>query len=123
MIKLIFNFLAATESNSNRLENKSSIKSTIEDTETSFCRKQIKIADATVDQNITLADTQNEYLIISADQQISIKLNGSVDSLVLKPTAAGVKSVLYFSKSNISQLLISNASGNVCNVDIISANI
>jgi len=123
MLRLIFDFLAGDNLNTNNPENVDTLKSIVEDSYSELCRKKIAIPDATVDQSIVLADTASEYLIVSCDQQITIKLNGSSDSITLKPKKAGTKNVVLFLRADVSALLLSNASGSICNVDILSVNI
>lgn len=86
-------------------------------------RRQEAIADSTVDQVIALPDVATDYLIISVDQIVTIKLNGSSDALTLSPKSAGVKTPVFYIRGIVSAMRISNSSGSVANVDIISVNI
>lgn len=88
-----------------------------------LCRKQIDIADATVDQSVTLADADSDYILIFTDQEVTIKLNGSSDSITLKPKAAGSKTMCFMNRGSITSLSVSNASGNTASLDIISVNL
>lgn len=85
-----------------------------------FDRKQVKVADATVDQSIALTDSNSEYLLIYTDQEITIKLDGSADTRTLKPKSAGIKTLVYFERGDSTSLLVSNASGSQANLDILS---
>ena len=76
------------------------------------------LADGTVDEAINLPETSNDYLIMLIDQIVSIKLNGSSDSITLKPKAAGKMTPVLLIRGDITGLLISNSSGNNANLDI-----
>lgn len=123
MLRMIFEFLAGDDLNTNNPKNVDSLKSIVEQDYSELCRKQIKVADATVDQSITLADASSEYLAIMCDQEITIKLNGSSDAMTLTPRLAGTKSIVFVMKGTITALTVSNASGSECNMDVISINI
>lgn len=86
-------------------------------------RHQQSIPDSTVDLSIDLPDANTDYLLIFMDQTVSIKLNGSGDSLTLSPKIAGTKSIGLVLKGDITQLQISNSSGTAANVDIIAINV
>jgi len=87
---------------------------------TSLNRQKIKIADPTVDQSIAISEANSDYLLIYTDQEITIKLDGSGDSRTLKPKSAGVKTLAYLERGDISSIQVSNASGNQANLDIVS---
>lgn len=94
-----------------------------EATVTESFRRQESIADGVTDQSIPLPDANSDYLWIFVDQQVSVKLNGSSDSITLSPKTAGKKTPVLFLRGDITGLLISNGSGSAANVDIISVNI
>lgn len=94
---------------------------TTEDSIVGVKRCQISVPDSTVDQVIELPSANTEYLLILTDQEISIKLNGSGDSITLKPRAAGTKTAVYYSRGDVTALLLSNASGSAAKVDIVTA--
>ena len=98
-------------------------KSVEESTATEVFRKLEAIADGVSDQTITLPDATSEYVIISTDQTISIKLNGSTDAMTLSPKSAGVKAPVFFMKGTITGLTLSNASGSTANIDVIAINV
>jgi hypothetical protein len=81
-------------------------------------RLQQAIANATVDLAISLPASPTDYLIISSDQSISVKLNGGATAQALNVKAPGTKCPLLFQRGAITGLLISNASGVSANVDI-----
>lgn len=87
-------------------------------------RRKEQIANGVVDQDIELPSaTSTDYLMISTDQEITVKLNGSSDALTLTPKTAGKKAPVLFLRATITELSISNASGSVANVDILAANV
>lgn len=88
-----------------------------------LCRKQVEIADAETDVNITLADAASDYLLLFTDQEITIKLNGSDDALTIKPQAIGTKTLGLVLKGDVTALTVSNASGNSASLDVISINL
>ena len=122
MLRLVFDFLAGDDLSTNNPQSVDSLKNIVEDDYSELCRKRIKIDDATIDQSIQLSDGTANYIIISTDREITIKLNGSSDSLTLTPRKSGVKSIVYFSKGSFTSLSVSNNSGAECNIDVISAN-
>ena len=83
-------------------------------------RQKIQIADSTVDQAISIAAANSEYLLIYTDQEISIKMDGSSDSRTLKPKTAGTKAFVYMERGDVTSMTVSNASGSTANMDIIS---
>lgn len=83
----------------------------------------IVIADATVDEEISLPDANTDYLILLTDQQISVKLNGSSDAQVLKPKATGKSTPVLMIRGTITGLSVSNASGNSAKLDIVAVKI
>lgn len=84
-------------------------------------RQKIKIADTTVDQSIAIAEPNSEYLLIYTDQIITIKADGSSDSRTLKPKTAGIKTLAYLERGDVTSITVSNSSGAEANLDIISA--
>lgn len=70
----------------------------------------IKIADATVDQAIALNGIVGEKLVLTSDQTISIKLNGSGTAIQT--------TLLVLDGANITSLSVSNASGAEANVTL-----
>ena len=76
------------------------------------------IADAVTDEVVVLPDANTDYLLMFTDQEISVKLNSSATALTLKPKAAGLKTPVMLIRGDITDLKISNASGNAANVDI-----
>ena len=89
---------------------------------TDVFRLQMSVADGVTDQAIAITSSDSEYLVILTDRQVSIKLNGSFDSLTLSPRANGKKTFVFYQKGTISELTISNASGSAANIDILTAN-
>lgn len=125
-LKLLVDFIAYTTSQptNDPANDSTKIKSSVEEsTFTELCRKQISIADAVVDQSITLADTNSEYLILFTDQTVTIKLNGSADAITVNPKSAGTKTLGLMLKGSITGLTVSNASGSAANLDVISVNL
>lgn len=81
-------------------------------------RLKEKVATLAVDKNIPLPDPSSDLIVISGDREISIKLNGSSDSLTLTPKKAGCKGLLFFMKGEITELLVSNAGTEDASLDI-----
>lgn len=123
MIKLIFDLLVSEDSNSVNPKNSDRLYDSLSDDYTEFSRNKIVVSDATTDLTINLSDPNSEYLVISCDQTITIKLNGSSDSITLTPKTAGSKNVVLFMKGAITALTVSNASGSSCNLDVITLNV
>lgn len=123
-IKSIIEFIMYEGTLTNNPSDTDKIKNTVEDTSiTELFRRRESIADAVTDQSIPLPDAATDYLLIFVDQQISIKLNGSTDAIVLKPKTAGTKAFAFYLRGTASALTITNASGSAANVDIISVQI
>lgn len=83
-------------------------------------QQKIKIADLTVDKAIAIAEANSEYLLIYVDQEVTIKMDGSVTSRTLKPKAAGIKTLAYMERGDITSMTVSNASGSEVNLDVVS---
>lgn len=100
------------------------IKLILEETSiTEFFRRKEAIANATTDYAIIMPDAATDYLLLFTDQEISIKLNGSVTALTLKPKIAGTKTFGFYQRGTISAITLTNASGSVANIDLIAVNI
>ncbi len=100
------------------------IKKLIEESSFSEIQRQlISVADEITDQTINLADATCEYLIILADQDISVKINGSSTSMTLKVKSAGTKIPVFFMRGTITAVTVSNASGEIANLDVITINL
>lgn len=82
-------------------------------------RLQKSVPNSTVDAVIALPGSPTDYVLISSDQNISVKLNGSSDSQALNVKSAGTKCPVLYQRGALSGLLLSNASGAIANVDII----
>ena len=125
-LKLLVDFNAYTSKNQTNDPSDDSTRVKVSLQESSFtelCRKQIQIADAIVDQSITLADADCDYLLVFCDQEITIKINGSSDAITIKPKAAGLKIMGLMLRGTVTALSISNASGSAVNMDILSVNL
>lgn len=121
-IRISSDFLAYSDAkDTNAPKDQTKVDITTEDNSFSaLLRHKIEIADATVDQVIAISSSNSEHLLIYTDQEITIKIDGSGDSRTLKPKANGIKTLAYLERGDITSLLVSNASGNVANLDIIS---
>ncbi len=84
-------------------------------------RYDYQIADGTSDQAFVVPNP-SDYLVILSDREISIKLNGWTTALTLKPRSNGKKTWVYYTKGSVTGLTVSNASGDIANVDILVAN-
>lgn len=125
-LKLLIDFLAYSSDKPTNDPSNDSTKAKLSVEESSFtelCRKQIDIADLTVDQTITLADANSDYLLIFTNQIITIKLNGSADAITIKPLIAGTKTFGMMLRGDVTGLTVSNSSGNTASIDVISVNL
>lgn len=86
-------------------------------------RTQKVIPASTVDMVLNLVDSSNDYLLLFIDQQVSIKLNGSSNPIVLNPKAPGYKTPVFVLRGVSTALTISNAGANPANVDLVSIKI
>lgn len=112
------------DNNSNSPTNICKSSATVSETSTSKSRniKEI-ITDSTVDQVINIPESNTEYLVIFSDQNISIKLNGSSDSIALNVKVPGKKTPVFMNRGDIDSLTISNSSGSSANLEVILAKI
>lgn len=123
-LRIILDFLSYEGTLTNNPQDAVAIKRKVEESNVSeVTRLQSSIAPATVDQAITLPDATSDYLLLFIDRQISIKLNGSSDALVLKPKVAGTKTPVFMMRGDITGLTISNAGADAANIDLIAVNI
>lgn len=125
MLRLILDFLAYKDPRPTTAP-KDATKLEIETEYSSFrelCRKSVEVADAVTDQTVTLADPTSEFLIVSTDQEITVKLNGGSEQLTLTPRVSGAKTPCLMLKGTVTGLTVSNASGQTANIDIISVNL
>jgi len=123
-LRIILDFLSYEGTLTNNPQDAVAIKRKVEESNVSeVTRLQSSIAPATVDQAITLPDATSDYLLLFIDRQISIKLNGSSDALVLKPKVAGTKTPVFMMRGDITGLTISNAGAEAANIDLIAVNI
>lgn len=122
-LDIVLSLLSYEGAATNDPANGIKIKNKIQETEiTDISLQQIKVADSTTDQAITLPAANSDYLIILADRDISIKLNGSADPVALKARANGTKTLMFYTRGLITSLSLSNSSGALVNVDILIAN-
>lgn len=123
-LRIILDFLSYEGTLTNNPQDAVAIKRKVEESNVSeVSRFQSSIPAATVDQAITLPDATSDYLLLFIDRQISIKLNGSSDALVLKPKSNGLKTPVFLMRGDITGLTISNAGTEAANIDLIAVNI
>lgn len=123
-LRLTVDFLSYEGTMTNNPSDAMSIKRKVEEADVSeVSRLQTAIAASTVDQSIALPDATTDYLLLFTDRQISIKLNGSSDAIVLKPKTAGTKCPVFLLRGDITGLTISNAGATAANIDLIAVNI
>jgi len=77
---------------------------------TEFQTKNLVVEDGTTDLEIGLDGVEPEHLFINSDQQIEVKLNGSVTAITLN----GV----FYLQGSVDEIVISNSSGEDANVVI-----
>lgn len=87
---------------------------------TDINRLKIVIPNATSNQSISLSSSSTNYLAISTDQTITVVINGSNTPLTLSPLVAGTKTLAFYQKGTVASLTISNSSGSIANIDLIS---
>lgn len=120
-LDILFNLLSYEGSQTNDPADAVKVKNRIEVSDISASQRvQVILPDATVDQVVTLPESPVDYLAILVDRQISVKLNGSPDTLTLIPKANGSKTLVFFQKGSVSSISISNASGAAVSVDLIA---
>lgn len=123
-LRLLIDFLSYEGTPTNDPQDAIAVKRKVEETNVSeVFRHQIAIAASTVDQAIDLPSDSADYLIICTDRQVSIKLNGSSDAIVLNPKTAGMKTPVFMSRADITELTVSNAGADAANLDIVAVNI
>lgn len=88
---------------------------------TAVSRQKIQVPNLATDIAITLPDPSSDCLVILADQDISIKLNGG-SAEALKTRQSGKKTLVYYRRGPTTALSVSNASGKTVALDIILAN-
>jgi hypothetical protein len=81
-------------------------------------RIQIPLANSAT--NATLIPASVDYLIIAVDQQVTALLNGSVTPVTLTPQMPGTKAIVFLNKGTVSSLSITNNSGSIANLDVIT---
>lgn len=118
--KLKIQLIGTENANTNVITDSIAIKSEVEESDVAeISRVLVKtVADAVVDQEILDAVSADSLALLFTDQEISIKINGSGDSLTLKPIVAGTKTPVFLIRGTIDSILVSNASGSVANLDI-----
>jgi hypothetical protein len=84
-------------------------------------RFQKSIEDGLDDVVIPLPSNNADYLLIFTDQEIEIKINGGA-AMTLVP-ASTKKSLVFFNSGVVTSLTISNNSGSIANVDVVSINL
>ena len=121
-LRFLTDFLAFSDvEQTNNPKDQTMIKITTEESNFSaLVRNKITIANSIVDQSISIAESNSEYLLVYTDQEITIKIDGSGDARVLTPSAVGIKTLCYFERGDISTMTVSNSSGNSANLDIIT---
>lgn len=121
-LDLILDLLAYEGAATNDPKDATKVTNKTQETEIKgLIRYDYQFADGALDQ-VVVVPNPTDYLVILADREISIKLNGWSTALTLKPRANGKKTWVYYTKGSVTGLSVSNASGAVANVDIIVAN-
>lgn len=123
-LRIILDFLSYEGTLTNDPQDALAVKRKVEESNVSEVSRQlIKIAANTTDEVINLPDADCDYICIYTDREISIKLNGSSDALVLKPKTPGTKCPVHFMRGSITGLTVSNAGTVEANIDVIAVNI
>lgn len=119
-LDILFELLSYSGATTNIPADAIKVQNRLQDTKIlGTSRVQSQIADATVDAPIAVAT--GDYLVILADRNISIKLNGGAQIISLVPRANGVKTLVFFYKGAVTGLTVTNNSGDIANLDIFSA--
>ncbi len=87
---------------------------------TDITRLKIAVAIGASNQSIALSSASTAYLSISTDRTVTIVVNGSNTPITLSPIVAGTKTLAYYHKGTVTSLTVSNGSGSVANLDIVS---
>jgi hypothetical protein len=123
-LRIILDFLSYEGTLTNNPQDAVAIKRKVEESNVSeVSRYQSSIDAATVDQVIALPDANSDYLLLFIDRPISIKLNGSSDSIDLKPKSNGLKTPVFMLRGDVTGLTISNAGTVAANIDLIAVKI
>lgn len=118
--KLKIQLIGTENSNTNVITDSISIKSEIEESDVSEIARvfQKSIADSAVDEEILDTNIADSTVLLFSDQEITIKIDSSSDSLTLKPVSSGTKTPVFLIRGSIGSILVSNSSGSVANLDI-----
>lgn len=119
-IKLNIKLIGSVNENTNVVTDSIAVNQEISETQLSEISRIFKkeIANAASDVEILDGVSADSYAMLFCDQEISIKLNGSADSITLKPKSAGTKTPVFLLRGTISSILVTNNSGSVANIDI-----
>ena len=118
--KLKIQLIGTENDNTNVITDSIAINSETEDRDVAEIARvfQKAIADATVDEEILDTVVADSNALLFTDQEITIKIDGSGDTLTLKPIKAGSKTPVFLMRGSIGSILVSNASGSIANIDI-----
>lgn len=119
-IKLKLQLIGTENQNTNVISDSISITSQTEETDLSEISRVFKktVADSVVDEEILDGVAADGMAMLFTDRQISIKINDSSDSIILKPIAAGVKTPVFLLRGSITSIKVSNSSGADVNLDV-----
>ncbi|RLI54086.1 MAG: hypothetical protein DRP09_14085 [Candidatus Thorarchaeota archaeon] len=124
VLDLVVDFITYDGTASNNPSDAIKIKNAISESAVlGTVRYQSQLVNGATDVNITIPDPSSEYLLFFTDREVIIKLNGGSQALTLTPKTNSVKCFVFFYRGSLTQLQVSNASGEVANLDIISVNI
>lgn len=118
-LSLLIDFLAYEGQKTNDPQDADKIKNQLDLTDVAeIHRLKETVVDTTVDRSIALPDSTTDMLLLFTDREISITLNGG-QAETYTPKSNGCKTPVLLMKGEITELLISNASGADAKLDII----
>lgn len=119
-LNLLVDFLCYEGTTSNQPQDAIQLKKQITDSSIDeVFRVQDSVANNATDQSVSLA-SDCKYLVIATDRTISVKLNGISTAIVLAPKTEGTKAIVFMWRGTITSLTVTNTSGSVANIDVIS---
>lgn len=86
-------------------------------------RTQMSVASGGGYGAVPILAAGGDYLIISTDQVINVKVNGGSEVLALSPSIAGKKTFVLFFKGTISAMQVAAPGATAANLDVIVAKI
>lgn len=123
-MKITVDFLAYEGTPTNDPQDATAIKRKVEEANVNeVSRHQIILPVGTADKEIDMPTDGATYLMIFSDQEISIKINGGSEPIVMTPKTVGQKCPVLMIRSDIDSLLITNNASSDANIDMIAVDV